>query len=746
MSRLKIAGVVGCVVLAGCFDDKHRSSDPEDTSNILTPDTLFEFDTTSLDADAADDTSVADTAPAPDTLGEDTTPADTGGLDTVDNDTLGDAVSDTSELGDTGSLVDAADATDTSGPTVDSPWGLACDDAGGPGCGCDGGCADGLTCATTVLGSICAEPCNTTCTNGNRCASVADGFNICIPPFAVLCSPCRTNTDCAEVGSRCIDFGFDGSFCGAPCGDGDTCPTDYTCYTLGSGDDATKQCLPDAGSCDCSEVAISLGAATTCFVEGASDCDGERSCGPGGLSECDAPEPQPELCNGLDDNCDGEIDEGFDVGVACAADAGGCMDGLTVCAPDGASVICEGGSGQSSETLCDGADDNCNGVIDEGCDDDGDGYCDIDMTFAGSPECPSGGNDCDDTEPTVNPGGTETCDNLDNDCDGSTDGISESCAGQCGNGTRSCAAGSWTACSGPGQLCDPAQACCQSNGCAYEAGTKKCSDTATTTEKRCSGTCSGTVQQRQRFKYCTGTTANCGSANLKWSAWANSEACGSGNLCSGGGNASCTDCPMGCASGACITQPTRKICIDPAYSVNSPGPAVNGLIGKDVTWDMAQHLKTWLEDDTNKPQGGGTWSVVLTRTATSNPSQSARTATCNNAGADRMITIAVNGCCGNSASGTETHRKATSTAAWVDFAARIQEEVHAEIGLNNRGVKTSTFTTLTTSTMPSVWVFPVFMDNTTDAAKINTSAKRKTVAKGMLHGIQRSFGYSAYTP
>ncbi len=73
--------------------------------------------------------------------------------------------------------------------------------------------------------------------------------------------------------------------------------------------------------------------------------------------------------------------------------------------------------------ICDGVDNNCDGQTDEGCDDDGDGYCDADMLYAPAPICPKGGNDCDDLNALVHPGALEVCGNgLDDNCDGLTDG------------------------------------------------------------------------------------------------------------------------------------------------------------------------------------------------------------------------------------------------------------------------------------------------------------------------------------
>ena len=121
-----------------------------------------------------------------------------------------------------------------------------------------------------------------------------------------------------------------------------------------------------------------------------------------------------------------------------------------------------------SETRCDNIDNDCDGTIDEGCDDDGDHYCDSNMrvmTIRGS-MCPltnvangANGNDCNDSDNSVQPGGVEVCDGLDNDCNGSIDldnnslPLTISCytgnppnsngIGNCHGGTQTCVSGLW---------------------------------------------------------------------------------------------------------------------------------------------------------------------------------------------------------------------------------------------------------------------------------------------------------------
>lgn len=135
--------------------------------------------------------------------------------------------------------------------------------------------------------------------------------------------------------------------------------------------------------------------------------------------DCDDRDPTvnpgaPELCgNAVDDDCDGETDEG----CACEDTDG---DGYGVgngcrgpdCDDDNATI------NPTAPELCgNDVDENCDGQTDEACDcddADGDGY----RTAAEG----CGGPDCDDDDPTVNPGAPELCgNNFDDDCDGELD-------------------------------------------------------------------------------------------------------------------------------------------------------------------------------------------------------------------------------------------------------------------------------------------------------------------------------------
>ena len=103
-------------------------------------------------------------------------------------------------------------------------------------------------------------------------------------------------------------------------------------------------------------------------------------------------------------------------GTINIADTDGCLIPQITVYPSGAPEV------------CDGLDNNCNWIIDEGCDDDNDNYCESGITYDGDAgTCTAGTGDCVDTNSAVHPGAVEVCNGLDDDCNPATvDGSGES--------------------------------------------------------------------------------------------------------------------------------------------------------------------------------------------------------------------------------------------------------------------------------------------------------------------------------
>jgi hypothetical protein len=145
-----------------------------------------------------------------------------------------------------------------------------------------------------------------------------------------------------------------------------------------------------------------------------------------------------EVCDELDNDCDGDIDEDPTDGIESYPDmdADGYGDdrfAVTGCVVPSGYVTEAGDCNDTSATTspgaaerCDLVDNDCDDEIDEGvlvtwyADSDGDGYGAADVMVE---SCDPGvgyvanDRDCDDTDPASHPGGLEFCDGVDNDCD-----------------------------------------------------------------------------------------------------------------------------------------------------------------------------------------------------------------------------------------------------------------------------------------------------------------------------------------
>jgi hypothetical protein len=230
---------------------------------------------------------------------------------------------------------DAADGHDVVIPGEGQP---------GEPCVAVGDCLEGV-CLDTVWGRFCVPECSPECPEGWVCNSGLSP-STCVPVSPPRCRSCA-EAKCPDAWCRSV--GLEGDYCMTPCVDHSQCPANYSCREME--DRGYFLCQPLINSCQC--LAMEAGLYVPCQrTNEYGSCPGMGLCAADlGLIECTAQEPEREICDNRDNNCNGLVDETFpDKGRICdGPDPDWCMAGTYTCGPTGEELVCTGDIAQEDD-------------------------------------------------------------------------------------------------------------------------------------------------------------------------------------------------------------------------------------------------------------------------------------------------------------------------------------------------------------------------------------------------------------
>ena len=326
------------------------------------------------------------------------------------------------------------------------------------GCTLDGEERCGGLCVNTTTDRQHCGQCDSACPNGLYCVE-----------GTCQVSGCGETSGELLCDGGCVNSNTDTNHCGM-CGL--SCEGDSLCMN--------GECACSSGLSYCVDACVNLQTDPMNCGSCRAPCLEDQTCFEG---RCRA--PRQELCNGEDDDIDGLIDEDEDGRVISVDCSNLCGPGGRIC-ENATYTECTAPAGEAE--ICDMVDNDCDGLVDEDItltyfeDRDGDGHGASDLTTALS-TCsepplsgPNGGpyvtsnRDCNDNNDSVFPNAEEICDTIDNNCDGVIDegcacspGESRICGsdiGRCQAGEQLClSTGEYGTCEGLNYVAPRAETC-----------------------------------------------------------------------------------------------------------------------------------------------------------------------------------------------------------------------------------------------------------------------------------------------
>ncbi|WP_312093315.1 N-acetylmuramoyl-L-alanine amidase [Niallia sp.] len=173
-----------------------------------------------------------------------------------------------------------------------------------------------------------------------------------------------------------------------------------------------------------------------------------------------------------------------------------------------------------------------------------------------------------------------------------------------------------------------------------------------------------------------------------------------------------------------------KIFIDPGHGGSDSGAVGNGLVEKNITWNIAQQISNILQNEYEDI------AILMSRTGDSTVSLSERTDAANKWNADFYLSIHINA---GGGTGFESYIYPGVGTPTLTYQQAIHRQIIEETGFNDRGMKSANFHVLRETDMPALLTENGFVDTMLDANQLKDSNFIAKIARGHVNGLEKAF-------